>query len=409
MAERHGRICSPAPCWPNSCGARPASSPAIPIIGRGDLRALAALSLLLLIGAAADRRDQAADAARHEAARSRSQAAEAVAARSRAAAARAERVRLAATVQDAERAVAAADRDAAAARERAAQLGARLARDRAPVAALVGGIQSAARRPAMLAVLQPGSIADQVHLRAVLATVVPAVEARTAVLRNHVAGARRARAEADRAAGSATAAHAALRTAIAALSAAERRAVGDARVADTAAARAAERALGLGERARTLGISADREAQGTATLAALAALPPPAPPPGAPPRRLPPADAYRQPVIGTLVAGFGEWLAGGAENGLAFRVRPGALVVAPAAGIVRYAAPFRSYGGVVVIDHGGGWTSTLTGLARIGRRAGDPVAAGMALGGAIGDDRPLRLELRRGGRPVPPAPLVSRG
>ena len=54
-------------------------------------------------------------------------------------------------------------------------------------------------------------------------------------------------------------------------------------------------------------------------------------------------------------------------------------MVAPAAGRIAYAGPFRGYGTIVIIDHGGGWTSLISGLAP-GRRRGSAtrVAQGAA-------------------------------
>jgi len=64
---------------------------------------------------------------------------------------------------------------------------ARLAARQQPLARLTAALQSMARRPTMLALVQPGSIDDLVRVRAVLATTLPRVEAETAVLRKDIA------------------------------------------------------------------------------------------------------------------------------------------------------------------------------------------------------------------------------
>jgi septal ring factor EnvC (AmiA/AmiB activator) len=101
--------------------------------------------------------------------------------------------------------------------------------------------------------------------------------------------------------------------------------------------------------------------------------------------------------------------AGFRSRGLTFAVAPNAPVVAPAAGAVRYAARFRGYGVIVLVDHGGGWSSLLTGLASTQVRVGTAVAPGSVLGRAAAGQNPqITVELRRRGRPVDIAALLGR-
>ena len=88
--------------------------------------------------------------------------------------------------------------------------------------------------------------------------------------------------------------------------------------------------------------------------------------------------------------------------------RRSARAVAPAAGRIVYAAPFRSYGNVVIIDHGGGWTTVITDLAaldvsarRDGRRAA-PARPRRARA-----SRASRSSCADDGRPFPLAPAAS--
>src|SRR3546814_14470091 len=55
------------------------------------------------------------------------------------------------------------------------------------------------RRPPATALVQPGSISDLVHLRAVLESVLPVIQARTAGLRSELQKSRQLRARADQA------------------------------------------------------------------------------------------------------------------------------------------------------------------------------------------------------------------
>ncbi|WP_158230063.1 murein hydrolase activator EnvC family protein, partial [Sphingobium fuliginis] len=111
-----------------------------------------------------------------------------------------------------------------------------------------------------------------------------------------------------------------------------------------------------------------------------------------------------------LVTGMGEVSEGGVRSrGLTIATRPDALAVAPTAGRVVFAGPYRGYGQIVIIDHGGGWTTLITGLLRLNAAVGDVVRQGDPLGNA-GPGRPsITVELRRNGRPVDIVPLVGAG
>jgi septal ring factor EnvC (AmiA/AmiB activator) len=103
-----------------------------------------------------------------------------------------------------------------------------------------------------------------------------------------------------------------------------------------------------------------------------------------------------------LITGLSEVSGNGIRSrGLTFSVRPGAPVVAPAGGVVRFARPFRHYGTIVIIDHGSTWSTLVTGLSAAAVSPGERVSAGAALGAAaVGDEPRVTVELRRGGRPV---------
>ncbi len=122
----------------------------------------------------------------------------------------------------------------------------------------------------------------------------------------------------------------------------------------------------------------------------------------------PRAAAYRLPVAGDLVTAFGAVSEAGVRSrGLSFAVPPGAPVIAPAGGVVRYAQAFRGYGGTVIVDHGRGWTSVLTGLGTLAVRPGVRLRGGARIGTARrGGNRQVTLELRRHGEPVDAAALI---
>jgi septal ring factor EnvC (AmiA/AmiB activator) len=113
-------------------------------------------------------------------------------------------------------------------------------------------------------------------------------------------------------------------------------------------------------------------------------------------------------VDGRLLTGVGEISDGGVHSrGLTIAPRPQARIVAPARGRVAYAAPFRSYGHVVILDHGRGWSTVITDLATLNVTRGQIVEGGALLGRAGGNDPEVTVELRRQGRPVPVAQLIG--
>jgi septal ring factor EnvC (AmiA/AmiB activator) len=282
---------------------------------------------------------------------------------------------------------------------------AELAAKQRPIGRLIAALQSFARRPAIVAVAQPGTVSDLVHIRAVLGSTLPVIRARTATLRDELAESRRLRQDASLAAAALAQARARLEREREALATLEARHGARALALGRDALDQSDRAIAMGEAARDI---VDRMAGAGSreqVLAALTALP--GPPAAEAATAAPPA--YHLPVAGTLVTGFGELASSGARaRGMTFAVQPGTAARAPAAGIVRFARRFRSYGVVVILDHGAGWTSVVTGLAGTPLRAGTKVAADAILGEAPGgDSSTITVELYRRGRPVDIAALIG--
>jgi len=87
-------------------------------------------------------------------------------------------------------------------------------------------------------------------------------------------------------------------------------------------------------------------------------------------------------------------------------------VRAPCAGRVLFAAPFRSYGKLLILDCGGGYDAVLAGLAQLDAAVGQQVRAGDLLGalGGAGRGAPrLYVELRHQGVAVDPGPWLGVG
>ena len=126
-----------------------------------------------------------------------------------------------------------------------------------------------------------------------------------------------------------------------------------------------------------------------------------------------PGGAMVVPVAGGVVQGWGAATDAGPATGLSYRPPPGARVVSPCAGRVVFAAPFRSYGKLAIVDCGGGFHAVLSGLGRLDVSPGRAVQRGEPVGvmtewdpGQAGTAPTLSLELRRGGQPVDPGPFL---
>lgn len=326
---------------------------------------------------------------------------------------------LAARIQQAEATIAANQAQIAVVSGQRAELRARLAQHQQPLVRLTAALQRLSRRPPVLSLLRPGSLRDTVYLRAVMQTMLPEVERRTAGLRAEIDRARALETKAEQANAALRASEgefARRRQELAALETRQRLA---SREASGVADREAERALALAEQARDLGGLVGDLAEQGALRGELAALPGPVLRPPQPssaqvaeaPQPSPSAQAgltgYRLPVAGRLIQGFGDALPGRPRaRGIALAANPSAQAVAPAPGRVAFAGAYAGYGQIVIIEHAGGWTSVITGLVTLDTRVGQQLVSGSPIGLA-GPGRPVvTLELRRAGEAVNPLEIA---
>jgi septal ring factor EnvC (AmiA/AmiB activator) len=323
---------------------------------------------------------------------------------------------LAARIQQAEADIEVARARHAIVRGERAALTARLAEKQEPTARLAAALQTASRRPLALSALQPGSLKEVVYVRAVLDSAVPQIRTRTAGLRAELDRGRALEADAARALDALRASEQTLRTRRADLAALENKQRIASRTARGAASREAERALALAEEARDLDGLVERLDDIATLRRELAALPGPVlrpddlsaalvadatPAPTASPSA-PPRD-FQLPVDGRTLLGFGALRDSGlASTGLVLAPVAGAQVVAPARGRVAFAGAYRGFGRIVIIEHDGGWTSLVTGLARVDVAVGETVIGGSPIAVAGGRAAPVSFELRRDGVPVNP-------
>lgn len=320
---------------------------------------------------------------------------------------------LAARIQESEADLRAGEARIAIINRQVADQSARLAAKQGPLIRLTAALQSLSRRPPVLALLQPGSLSDTVHVRAVLAQVLPVIKTRTAALRADLDRSRQLRAmavQADQALKDSRQKLTGQRIALQRLEAQKRIA---ARGLASSATMEGERATAMGEHARDIGdLMAQLEAAGD-VRAQLASLPGPQLRPAIPGHTPPPprdqsdegpeqAPAYRLPVIGAIVTGMGELSDSGVRaRGITVATQPGAQLVAPADGRIAFAGPYKGFGQIIIIDHGGGWSSLLANLGRVSVDVGQEVKQGAPLGIASTRANPtVTIELRRQGRPI---------
>ena len=394
-----------------------------PIIVKGEPVRRFALSALIALaavagGAAAAQRGREPDsaslaAAKQEAAeamlRSRRLEEEAGRATSAAARARAEAEALAARIEAGEADITGAEARIRIIEALARQQRARLAERQAPLVRLTAALHTITRRPPAMALIQPGSVDDVVHVRSVLAATLPVIRRRTAALRAEVERGNQLRSHA-------LVAHRALvgsreelrrrRIALARFEAQQRQRSES--LVESAVVES-DRALAFGEEARELARLIGTRDYQERLGASLAALSGPLARPGSERESADssPRPDYRLPVEGRLLTGVGEISDAGVHaRGLTFETEPNAPVLAPGGGRVAFAGPFRGYGQVLIIDHGRGWYSVLTGLGTLAVRDGLRVGRGQPVGRA-GEGTPVSVELRHRGRAVAIAPLLT--
>jgi murein hydrolase activator len=290
-------------------------------------------------------------------------------------------------------------------RQRAQQ--AQLGQRSEPVLRLNAALQQMTGRPTALMMAQPGQRSDYIHLRAIMATVQPEIARRTAALRQQIAIQKDLRGQELLALKSLGDARGRLQSQRSALAKLEGSSRGRADSLSADAAVEFEQAIAQGERARDIVEDIDSQRSGGETAADLATLDGPViramdtARPASPAR-----GAYRIPEGGQLLFGFSELNnTGYRERGIKLRLPAASNITAPASGRVSFAGPYRSYGQIVIIEHGGGWSSLITNIGSLSVAKGAQVSQGAVLGSVTPDNPDITIELRRHGRTMDIAAL----
>ncbi|WP_343526869.1 peptidoglycan DD-metalloendopeptidase family protein [Sphingomonas sp.] len=118
-------------------------------------------------------------------------------------------------------------------------------------------------------------------------------------------------------------------------------------------------------------------------------------------------SGFAWPVEGRIMKRFGAGSSGERNDGIKIAVPTGTPIKATADGVVAYVGDgIAALGGLVIVKHGGSWTSVYGHASKLLVQRGQSVKRGqtLALSGQTGfADRPeLHFELRRGRTPVDP-------
>ena len=268
-----------------------------------------------------------------------------------------------------------------------AALRADMGRNQVALAALLGALELYRRDPPPALLVSPRSAKDAVRAAILVRAVEPALSARAAAFRVRADELQRVRRGITGLSEDLFTSESALADGRAQIEQSIREKTDLERRLDAEAAEAEHRAQNLTQALEAAGVSPEALARA------------PAGPAGPPARMLPPA-------AGVLIRRFGQASPGGqTSDGLTWRTAAGAVVRAPAGGTVEYSGALKGWGGVLVLNVGGGYHLVLAGLDRMTAAIGRPVRAGQALGAmaeGAGSAPEVYLEMRKEQTPTDP-------
>jgi murein DD-endopeptidase MepM/ murein hydrolase activator NlpD len=124
--------------------------------------------------------------------------------------------------------------------------------------------------------------------------------------------------------------------------------------------------------------------------------------------------AFRWPVKGRVIAGFGPKPNGQQNDGINLAVPEGTPVKAAEDGVVAYAGnELKGYGNLVLIRHPNGYVTAYAHAKELLVKRGDPIKRGQTIAnsGQTGNvDAPqLHFEVRKGPAPLDPLPMLNGG
>ena len=288
-----------------------------------------------------------------------------------------------------------------------------------PILSLTASLTQLSRLPPIAVFMLPGTSSDIIHARLVLDTALPMIETRTANIQKKIKPLWNTRTETTRTLAALKDSYRRLAVRRAKLDQMEKQSKLRSRQLAGSAKLEANRARALGEKVRNIAelIAVLEKDDPTQSLASAESTTPVAPAQSLSSpttnlttknAKLTDAPAYRLPVVGQIIIGMGEISSSDVRSrGLTIATQPAGQVVAPANGRVVFASLYRSYGEIIIIDHGKGWSSLLTGMTGLSVSVGEIVAAGSPIGRTKVETPRITVELRYKEHPVDIVALIG--
>lgn len=116
-----------------------------------------------------------------------------------------------------------------------------------------------------------------------------------------------------------------------------------------------------------------------------------------------------KPVSGHVITEYGQSISKGVTSkGIVYKTRSNAQVVAPYDGTVIFSGPFKGYGNIIIVEHGGGYLSLLAGLGQIDCDVGQKLLSGEPVGTMpSANEAKLYVEIRKDRQPINPKPWIA--
>lgn len=307
-----------------------------------------------------------------------------------------------AAIDAAEARITAAEIELRARSQRLAQYRRSMALAQRPVSSLLAGLAMMGERPPILALADRGGVERLVRTRILLDSTIPYVRRRTAALEARVREGEQLETQAGKARAALIADRSLLAERQKSFAALEDKAARAAMTAGGQALVAGDQVLAgreLLDAARRSGSAEARRMAAELLAEEPGALGPAgtAQPEGRP-------LAYALPAEAPVTRGMAEIDRGGVRSrGITLGTPRGAALSAPADGTIRFAGPFETHDGIVILDHGDGWLTLIVNVATT-LKPGARVSRGDPLGRALG---PIDLELSRNGQRVSPAIIAG--